>query len=107
MHADGVAAEAAPIGELFGLDDDVAEVDFAEDSVMRSQRESGERNSATSRLNSSARSHCIQWPVCDVITSWALGISSTDIGPPAGRFTLSSRPHSTNVDVAKCSRRRL
>ena len=32
VHADGVAAEAPPIGEPVGLDDDVAEVDVAEDS---------------------------------------------------------------------------
>ena len=31
MHADGVAAEPPPVGELLGLDDDVAEVDVAED----------------------------------------------------------------------------
>ncbi len=30
MHADGVAAEAPPVGEPFGLDDDVAEMDAAE-----------------------------------------------------------------------------
>ena len=53
----------------------------------------------TSWLNNSARSHCIQWPVCDVITSSALGRVLSSIGPPAGRFTLSSRPHSTSVGV--------
>lgn len=31
VHADGVGAEAAPVGEAPGLDDDVAEVDGAED----------------------------------------------------------------------------
>ena len=31
VHADGVAAEASPVAELVGLDDDVAEVDVAED----------------------------------------------------------------------------
>ena len=30
VHADGVAAEPPPVGELLGLDDDVAEVDVAE-----------------------------------------------------------------------------
>ena len=31
VHADGVAAEAPPVGELVGFDDDVAEMDVAED----------------------------------------------------------------------------
>ena len=31
VHADGVAAEAAPVAELVGLGDDVAEVDVAEE----------------------------------------------------------------------------
>ena len=31
VHADGVTAEASPVGEFVGLDDDVAEVDVAED----------------------------------------------------------------------------
>ena len=31
VHADGVAAEPSPVGELLGLDDDVPEVDVAED----------------------------------------------------------------------------
>ena len=35
MHADGVAAEAAPVGELLGFDDDVAEVDVAEHDQWR------------------------------------------------------------------------
>ena len=38
---------------------------------------------------------------CDVITSSALGIRLSSIGPPDGRFTLSSRPHSTSVGVAR------
>ena len=46
----------------------------------------------TSRLNNSARSHCIQCPVLEVITNSALGIVSSSIGPPAGRLTLSSLP---------------
>ena len=36
VHADGVAAEASPVGELLGLDDDVAEVDVAEHRGRRS-----------------------------------------------------------------------
>ena len=31
MHADGVVAEAPPVGKPLGLDDDVAEMDAAED----------------------------------------------------------------------------
>ena len=31
VHADGVGAEAVPVGEVVGFDDDVAEVDAAED----------------------------------------------------------------------------
>ena len=32
VHADGVTAESSPVGELLGLDDDVAEMDVAEDA---------------------------------------------------------------------------
>src|ERR1700733_2801462 len=104
MHANGVAAESAPVGESARLDDDVAEVNVAEDR-HESNAEGLLKNSATNRLNNSARSHCIQWPVREVITSSALRIRLTSIGPPAGRLTLSSRPHNTNVGVCKCLRR--
>ena len=77
VHADGVAAEAPPVRELLGFDDDVAEVHVAEDASHGRVSNPGSRNSVTSWLNSSARSHCIQWPVCEVITSSALGMVFT------------------------------
>lgn len=60
VEADRVLAEATPVRETPGLDDDVAEVDPAErvhasPSLVR-------RKSIASRLNNSGVSHCTQWP---------------------------------------------
>src|SRR5271168_5554345 len=112
MHSNGFAAEAPPVGEPARLDDDVAELDRAEHRARlgagpnrHAKAIRPERNSETSWLNRSARSHCIQWPVREVMTSSALGITLSSIGPPAGRLTLSSRPHSTRVGMVSSLRR--
>src|SRR3984885_3167112 len=104
MHADGVVTETPPVGKPLVLNDDIAQVDAAKD-VHRSKTDGALRKSMAIRLNSSARSHCIQWPVREVMTSSALGIRLASIGPPDGRLTLSSRPHNTNVGVGRCLRR--
>ena len=56
----------------------------------------------TSWLNSSARSHCTQWPVWRRHQQVGVGhqVRAASV-PPDGRLTLSSRPQSTSVGVAK------
>ena len=69
MEADGVGAEAVPLGEALRLDDDVAEVDRPEDVAVGVRVQEGDghrrppRNETARSLKRSARSHCAQCPV--------------------------------------------
>ena len=71
VHPDGVGTEAAPVGEALGLDDEVAEMDRAEDgggvACAGCVHRRPARKSAHTWLNSSARSH---WTQCPVLATW-------------------------------------
>src|SRR5919206_4004053 len=75
VHADGVGAEAAPVGEPFGLDDDGAEVDDSEDGRGGHRRP----------------------PVLATRYRSQLGMRSASTRSPEGRLTLSAAPQGTRV----------
>lgn len=105
VHADGVGAEPAPVGEPLRLDDQVTQVHGAEDVGLGGHRRPA-RKSVHRPLNSSARSHCTQCPVFATVYRSQLGMRSASIRPPEGRLTLSAAPHSTRVGTGRRRRRR-
>ena len=86
MHADGVAAEAPPVGELLGFDDDVAEVDVAEHRWARSwSRIIDSCQEGGDELVEQVGAFPLH-PVAgvDVMSKLGVGHRLTSIGPPLG-----------------------